>query len=162
MRKGFLIYEEMQNISPCMRRPLVIYATAPLWISFYMRNILCYFLSVQLPQSLSCLTTVEIQRQPEKMPPQCQPKLFRLFGRFTHLNDMNRDSILVWQRWALCNNVGSFTNLWITEWFGLESQVHYRPPATRLRQNSYEMAATFTTFTVAQDGHFDKTMAIKD
>ncbi len=35
MRKGFLIYEEMhKNISPYMRRPLVIYdfATAPFWI----------------------------------------------------------------------------------------------------------------------------------
>jgi hypothetical protein len=32
MRKGFLIYEEMRNISLYMRRPLVIYdfATAPL------------------------------------------------------------------------------------------------------------------------------------
>jgi hypothetical protein len=32
MWKGFLIYEEMQNVSPYMRRPLVIYdfATAPL------------------------------------------------------------------------------------------------------------------------------------
>jgi hypothetical protein len=31
MRKGFLIYEEMTNFSPYMRRPLVIYdfATAP-------------------------------------------------------------------------------------------------------------------------------------
>jgi hypothetical protein len=31
MRKGFLIYEEMRNISPYARRPLVIYdfATAP-------------------------------------------------------------------------------------------------------------------------------------
>jgi hypothetical protein len=41
MRKGFLIYEEMRNISPHMRRPLVIYdfATAPLRISLYMRKI---------------------------------------------------------------------------------------------------------------------------
>ncbi len=29
MRKGFLIYEEMPNIFPYMRRPLVIFATAP-------------------------------------------------------------------------------------------------------------------------------------
>ena len=36
------------NISPYMRRPLVIYdfATAPFWISLYMRKILFYFLSV--------------------------------------------------------------------------------------------------------------------
>jgi hypothetical protein len=29
MRKGFLIYEEMRNFSPYMRRPLVIYDFAP-------------------------------------------------------------------------------------------------------------------------------------
>ncbi len=42
------------NISPYMRRPLVIYdfATAPFWISLYMRKILFYFLSVCLSQSL--------------------------------------------------------------------------------------------------------------
>ncbi len=36
------------NISPYMRRPLVIYyfATAPFWISLYIRKILFYFLSV--------------------------------------------------------------------------------------------------------------------
>ncbi len=36
------------NISPYMRRPLVIYdfATAPFWISLYMRKNLFYFLSV--------------------------------------------------------------------------------------------------------------------
>ncbi len=50
MRKGFLIYiwEKCAKISPYMRRPLVIYdfATAPLWISLYMRKIWFYFLSV--------------------------------------------------------------------------------------------------------------------
>jgi hypothetical protein len=37
------------NISPYMRRPLVIYgfATAPLWISLYMRKIDFFFISVQ-------------------------------------------------------------------------------------------------------------------
>ncbi len=37
-----------ENISPYMRRPLVMYdfATAPLWISLYMRKILFSFLSV--------------------------------------------------------------------------------------------------------------------
>jgi hypothetical protein len=42
IRRGFLIYEEMRaNISPYMRRPLFIYdfATAPFWISLYMRII---------------------------------------------------------------------------------------------------------------------------
>jgi hypothetical protein len=43
MRKGFLIYcmRKCANISPYMGRPLVIYdfATAPLWISLYMRKI---------------------------------------------------------------------------------------------------------------------------
>jgi hypothetical protein len=38
-RQGFLIYEEWANISPYMRRPLIIYdfATAPFYISLYMR-----------------------------------------------------------------------------------------------------------------------------
>jgi hypothetical protein len=38
MRKGFPIYEEWGNISPYMRRPLVIYdfATAPFRINLYM------------------------------------------------------------------------------------------------------------------------------
>jgi hypothetical protein len=52
MRKGFLIYEESRKYFPiyCMRRPFVIFdfATAPLWISLYMRKILFYFLSVYL------------------------------------------------------------------------------------------------------------------
>jgi hypothetical protein len=43
MRKGFLIYEEMRKYFPYLRRPLVIYpydfATAPFWISLYMRKI---------------------------------------------------------------------------------------------------------------------------
>ncbi len=41
------------NISPYMRRPLVIYdfATAPFWISLYMRKIWFSFLSVQLTLS---------------------------------------------------------------------------------------------------------------
>jgi hypothetical protein len=41
MRKGFLIYEEMSNISPYMRRPLAMYdfATAQFRISLYMRKI---------------------------------------------------------------------------------------------------------------------------
>ncbi len=48
MRKGFLIYEEMANIYPYMRRPLVIYdfATDPIWISLYLRKILFSFLPV--------------------------------------------------------------------------------------------------------------------
>jgi hypothetical protein len=49
MRKGFLIYEEMRKyFSPYMRRPLVIYdfATAPLWISLYMRKTWFSFLLV--------------------------------------------------------------------------------------------------------------------
>ncbi len=50
MRKGFLIYEEMRKYFPiyCMRRPLVIcdFATAPFWISLYMRKIWFSFLSV--------------------------------------------------------------------------------------------------------------------
>ncbi len=38
----------MRKFSPCMRRPLVIYdfATAPFWISLYMRKIWFSFLSV--------------------------------------------------------------------------------------------------------------------
>ncbi len=45
---------ERANISPYMRRPLVIYdfATAPFWISLYMRKILFSFLSVQPLQDL--------------------------------------------------------------------------------------------------------------
>jgi hypothetical protein len=45
MRKSFLIYEEMRKYFPYMRRPLVIndFATAPLWISLYMRKILFSF-----------------------------------------------------------------------------------------------------------------------
>jgi hypothetical protein len=45
--KGFLIYEEMGKY---MRRPLVIYdfATAPFWISLYLRKVLFSFLSVYL------------------------------------------------------------------------------------------------------------------
>jgi hypothetical protein len=41
MMKSFLIYEEMRNMSPYMRRPLVRYdfATAPFRISLYMRKI---------------------------------------------------------------------------------------------------------------------------
>ena len=48
MRKGFLIYEDMLQIfHHIMRRPLVIYdfATAPFWISLYMRKF--YFLFYQ-------------------------------------------------------------------------------------------------------------------
>ncbi len=51
-RKGFLIYEEMRKYFPIyedsLRSPLVIYdfATAPFWISLYMRKILVSFLSV--------------------------------------------------------------------------------------------------------------------
>jgi hypothetical protein len=43
MRKGFLIYEGMRK--SYMRRPLVIFgfATAPYWISLYMRNIFFSF-----------------------------------------------------------------------------------------------------------------------
>ncbi len=50
MRKGFLIQymRKCANISPSMRRPLVIYdfATAPFWISLYMRKILFSFYSL--------------------------------------------------------------------------------------------------------------------
>jgi hypothetical protein len=50
VRKGFLIYEEMRNISPYMRRPLVIYdfATAPLRISLYVyeENLISFYISV--------------------------------------------------------------------------------------------------------------------
>ncbi len=50
MRKGFLIYSmrKCANISPYMRRPLVIYdfATAPFRISLYIRQIWFSFLSV--------------------------------------------------------------------------------------------------------------------
>jgi hypothetical protein len=49
MRKGFLIHmRKCANISPYMRMPLVIYdfATAPFWISLYMRKIVFSFLSV--------------------------------------------------------------------------------------------------------------------
>ncbi len=50
MRKGLLIYEEMRKYFPiyCMSTPLVIYdfATAPFWISLYMRKIWFSFLSV--------------------------------------------------------------------------------------------------------------------
>ncbi len=57
----YLIYKEIQSgavassymgkylrISSYMKKPLLIYdfATAPLWISLYMRKILFYFLSV--------------------------------------------------------------------------------------------------------------------
>ncbi len=50
MKKGFLIYEECANISPHMRRPLVIhdFATAPFWISLCMRKIWFSFLLVYL------------------------------------------------------------------------------------------------------------------
>ncbi len=53
MRKGFQIYKEMRKylIIYCIRRPLVIYdfASAPFWISLYMRNILfSFFISVLL------------------------------------------------------------------------------------------------------------------
>jgi hypothetical protein len=47
MRKGFLIQymRKCKNIYPYMRRPLVIndFATAPFWISLYMRKILFSF-----------------------------------------------------------------------------------------------------------------------
>ncbi len=46
MREGFLIYEEMRKYFPIyMRRSLVIYefATAPFWISLYMRKICFLF-----------------------------------------------------------------------------------------------------------------------
>jgi hypothetical protein len=47
MRKCFLIYEEMCKylVIYCKRRPAVIYdfATAPFWISLYMKN---FFISV--------------------------------------------------------------------------------------------------------------------
>ena len=50
MRKGFLIQYMIKcaNIFPYMRRPLVIhdFATAPFWISLYLRKILFSFLSV--------------------------------------------------------------------------------------------------------------------
>ena len=48
MRKGLHI-RKCANISPYMRRPLVTYdfATAPFWISLYMRKIWFSFLSVQ-------------------------------------------------------------------------------------------------------------------
>ncbi len=46
------------NISPYMRRPLVIFdfATAPLWISLNMReNLIFFFISVQYVASLPCM-----------------------------------------------------------------------------------------------------------
>jgi hypothetical protein len=50
MRKGFLIYEEMLKYFPIYEEALFIYdiATAPLWISLYMRKIRFSFLSVKL------------------------------------------------------------------------------------------------------------------
>ncbi len=47
--RAFLYMRKCENISPYMRRPLVIYdfATAPLWISLYMRKIWFSFLSVR-------------------------------------------------------------------------------------------------------------------
>ncbi len=63
MRKNFLIYEEMLKHfeSPYIRRPLVIYdfATAPLWISLYMRKLwFSFFISVHthkwIPVSWAC------------------------------------------------------------------------------------------------------------
>jgi hypothetical protein len=49
MRKGFLIFEEMRKYLVIYgRRPLVKndFATAPFWITLYMRKILFSFLSV--------------------------------------------------------------------------------------------------------------------
>jgi hypothetical protein len=53
MRKGFLIYmRKCENISPYMRRPLVIYdfATAP-FLNFliYEENLIFFFISAVLP-----------------------------------------------------------------------------------------------------------------
>ncbi len=49
------------NISPYMRRPLVIYdlATAPLWISLYMRKIWFSFLSVWWSNTASLSVTLD-------------------------------------------------------------------------------------------------------
>ncbi len=51
IRKGFLkkYMRKWENISPYMRRPLVIYdfTTAPLWIFYIMRQICFSFFSVQ-------------------------------------------------------------------------------------------------------------------
>ena len=62
MRYGFLILymKKCANISPYMRRPLVIYdfATAPLWISLYMRKI-WFFLSVYSVSSLYIYYSME-------------------------------------------------------------------------------------------------------
>jgi hypothetical protein len=51
MRKGFLIHEECANISPYMRRPLVIYdfAIASFWISLYMMKVLFSFYQCTYP-----------------------------------------------------------------------------------------------------------------
>jgi hypothetical protein len=59
MTKGFLIYEEMRKYFPIhMRRPLVIYdfATAPFWISFYMRKF--DFLFYQCIITCNCAVTL--------------------------------------------------------------------------------------------------------
>ncbi len=64
-RKGFLIYKEMRKYFPiyCMRRLLVIYdfATAPFWISLYMRKIRFSFLSVYHALFLSMLAWEDVE-----------------------------------------------------------------------------------------------------
>ncbi len=47
MTNGLLIYGEILRISSCIRKPFLI-ATAPLWISLYMRKTWISFLSVML------------------------------------------------------------------------------------------------------------------
>ncbi len=50
MGKRFLIYEEMRKYIVIYEEALIIYdfATAPFWISLYMRKILFSFLSVHI------------------------------------------------------------------------------------------------------------------
>ncbi len=77
MRNGFLIMytRNCANISPYMRRPLVIYdfATAPFWISLYMRKIWFSFLSVCCC-CCSWPSTVQHQ-QPARITESLQPEI---------------------------------------------------------------------------------------
>ncbi len=58
MRKGFLIYEEMRKYFPIYEEAVIViydFATAPIWISFYVRKIWFSFLSGGAPVSLTFL-----------------------------------------------------------------------------------------------------------
>ncbi len=78
MRKGFLIYEEMRKylVIYSMKRPLVIYdfATAPFWISLYIRKIIFFFINepskkVLISQHYPLRAHLTLSSTPHPLPP---------------------------------------------------------------------------------------------